>query len=296
MPKLKLPDNFYRTYVDSPPPAPPKPADFARVEKKLGIKLPASYKAALAEQDGGSLRVDLFRLEKTSPRWYGMGKEYFLTDIAGVVNNKYHKLVEMTESARQWGVEDGLFPIEGDGHTWCCLDYRKNGPKRNPSITHFEPDDGPIDEGDSSREFAVAPSFEALIASAIIPLHRHDYALIALNNGAPRGPKTLQPIMRKLRCKKYNYPGQSGSKDCPLQPAWEWAKYKSVHSDTSPNIPLLVTLENNKANKLSDRKTAEREANHPMLTVNVHPKHEKACLAELLEALGDKAVLIHGVT
>jgi hypothetical protein len=257
---------------------------FAAAEAGLGIKLPAAYRAVLAVRNGGSVRLSTFKLSKKPPKGWSTSRDYYVNAIAGIHATGASAITQQTELARrEWNLPQGLFPLCGDGHWWCCLDYRTCGPEGEPVITHIMPDDG--------VEFMVAASFEKLLKGLHRNIEQMERALVALDGEAPKG-EALGKALESLGCTVHDYPGAWANPNFPLPPTWHWAKYPGLLD----NSPVWITSERNKIYPTARQKTNERGANHPMLTVAVHPDHQTECLGQLLAALGPGAILIRGIT
>ncbi len=253
--------------------------EFARTEAALGVKLPAELLMILKVRNGGTIRLCSFRLKPTAAKVYGE-KLYPLTRLAGVHPAHSNGLTQLTTLARtQWQLPEGLIPLDGDGHTWCCLDYRA-GPQ--PTLTHIDLE--------SPREVPIAGSFAQFIAGLFIDVTNLSPALIALDAGAPTGDDLAQ-VLAALGCAAHLYPGVTANPKFPLPPTWHWPAFRGLLKDT----PVWIKFEHNKLYPASIQKTPDRAADHPMLTVAVHPADEDQCLSRLLAALGAHANPIHGV-
>lgn len=256
--------------------------EFARTEKALGVRLPAELLEVLRVRNGGQIRLTSLKLTPEGRKKYGR-KRYSFTRLAGVHPIHGEGLTQQTALARkEWELPEGLIPLGGDGHTWCCLDYRACGPTGEPTVTHVDLD--------GEQEFSLAPSFAQFIFGLFRDPDSWEPALIALDKGAPVG-QMLDTALRSLGCTVYTVPGLVSNPNFPQAPIWHWAKFRGALRDS----PVWIQYERNKLYDVSMQKTSDRPARHPMLTVAVAAADEEACLRELLAALGPGAVLIHGM-
>jgi hypothetical protein len=254
-------------------------AEVARTQRVLGVELPAEYIAALRVRNGGQLRHTCFKLPPAAAKVF-RSTRYAISRLAGVHPTHPEGLTQLAALARdEWNLPAGFVPLTGDGHSWCCLDYRG---KDRPSVTHVD-----IEAG---REFTVAASFGELLDGLCTDVDYLTPALFALDEGAPRGTP-LSHLLLSVGCTEYGYPGVKPSPAHPLPPTWHWAAYRGLLR----NSPVWIKAESNRLYAVSPVKTPKRPPDHPMLTVAVHPKDEAACLRRLQDVLGTAAVLIHGV-
>jgi len=93
-------------------------------ENQIGYKLPAKLIEILKVQNGGYIR---YKLGDTPHRLINGIGSYFpsMTDFSWDEEKEYVSF-EL----------DGLVPLDGDGHWYLCLDYRKN--KENPKISYID--------------------------------------------------------------------------------------------------------------------------------------------------------------
>ncbi|MDX2133086.1 MAG: SMI1/KNR4 family protein [Planctomycetota bacterium] len=254
-------------------------------ERVLGVRLPEELRSLLLVRNGARLRLNRFTLKKKPPAQSFARKSYHIRSIPGVGGGSGDDIVELRGvAADEWGLAERLVPLFGDGHWWCCLDYRVSGPNGEPSITHVEPGETSADE---PLEIPIAGSFADLVAGLSRDPESLTPALIALDEGAPTR-QHLEAVLDGLGYKKWSWPGSS-QRTPP--PAWETQKYSSFVNGCDARIELWT----NRLYDISQLLTVERPEKHPMLRVSVSPKDEEACLRELLDALGTGAVLLHGL-
>jgi hypothetical protein len=100
-------------------------AGLARLEERLGVKLPTTLIACLALQNGGYLRCrhPVFHHEMI----WGIGEAF---PCLGKT------IADEVEDA-EWSPPEpaGLVPFDGDGHTFMCLDYRSG---EAPCVTYVD--------------------------------------------------------------------------------------------------------------------------------------------------------------
>jgi hypothetical protein len=252
-------------------------------EAALSVSLPTELRLALQVQNGGALTRNLIKLKKKPPASFA-SQPYRLRELPGVAPTSTDDIVELTELARiEWGLPDGLVPLTGDGHWWCCLDYRSGG---EPRVVHVEP---PETEDDAGLEVLVAESFGALLKGLTRDPESSRPALIALNDGAPTGP-ALDQAMLSIGFNKAPEVGWSNP-NFPMPPRWQWDRYDSFVNGCKAQVEVWRNQWTPKSPLLAEGFGHK----HPMLRVYVAPAHEEAALGELLRALGPGAVLVHNV-
>lgn len=280
--EFEVPDDLFGTPLKVDITDPATAEEFARTEAGLGVKLPAELFAVLRVRNGGQLRRTSLKLTPEGRKKYGR-KRYSFKRLAGVHPTEGDGLTQQTATAREeWQLPEGLIPLGGNGHTWCCLDYRVSGPTGEPCVSHIDL------EGE--QEFVLAPTFAEFISNLVRDPDSWEPALIALDQGAPMGAK-LDAALQALGCTVHTIPGHFANPRFPIPPIWHWAKFRGA----LPDSPVWIQYERNKLYDVSIQKTPDRPANHPMLTVAVAAADEEACLRELLAGLGQGAVLIRGM-
>ncbi len=142
---------IYLPYLQPPLTA----AALLSAEKHLGVKLPASYVAALKEQNGGYLRLSSHP-SKHAP-----------VDVLAGIGPRFPSLRsrdwrELKEHMAAQGIStperiDELVPFCGDGHFHYCLDYRKSGRRGEPCVTYIDVETFDHDE-------VLAPNFATFLS------------------------------------------------------------------------------------------------------------------------------------
>lgn len=147
---------------------------------------------------------------------------------------------------------------------------------------HDVPDNDAVPEGDL---FFIADSIPAFLHSLFEPETSYAIATFALDSPKVRG-KQLEHLLKQLGCKPFKYKGVQYSSTA-LPPAWTWPKYVGYEE----GLAAFVTVEKNNTMGHSPH-YADRPKGHKMLRVAVSKVQLKACMQELVDALGDLAELI----
>lgn len=98
----------------------------AVVEEKLQLKLPADYVNLMSKQNGGYLRRDTFKIKD---------EEITVEEIYGISANEEEGILTTIDMHGEWGLPKDIILLNGDGHTWVFLDYRKN--REQPSVSYL---------------------------------------------------------------------------------------------------------------------------------------------------------------
>ncbi|MCY7500672.1 SMI1/KNR4 family protein [Bacillus pumilus] len=122
--------------------------EIAEAEKKLGVTLPDTYKKLILEQNGGYIVHNAF--PTTQPNSWSEDHIQF-THLRGIAEDD--GIMESEYLIEEWDLPKGLILINGDGHTWVAMDYRKT--KENPPIHYFDLE--------MEEDFKLADSFDELI-------------------------------------------------------------------------------------------------------------------------------------
>ncbi len=240
-------------------------------EKQLDVRLPGSYIALLRQRNGGKLRLNTFRIP--------VQKEMYTFDrIAGLDRSHADSITHLAVLAREWEVPEGLVPLDGDGHWWLCLDYRRCGPDGEPAVTHYETESR---RGKDHDEFRVADSFAELLAGLVFDPGDFVFAI--------DDPRLLGESLHKqlvaLGCKG-THPPDAGRKERKQVPhMWTWPDYKA---DSREPASLFVY-----ENGVVDPWSPARPAKHPLLMLHVGRNDQERCVRRLAEALAVAVPLIH---
>ncbi|VXB52012.1 Smi1 knr4 family [Bacillus altitudinis] len=123
-------------------------AEMAKAEKKLGITLPDTYKKLILEQNGGYTIHNAFPTTHSNS-WAEDHIQF--NHLLGIAEDE--GIMESAYLIKEWELPEGLVLINGDGHTWVAMDYRKT--KENPPIHYFDVEMG--------EDFKLANSFDEFI-------------------------------------------------------------------------------------------------------------------------------------
>ncbi|MCY7448994.1 SMI1/KNR4 family protein [Bacillus altitudinis] len=123
-------------------------AEIAKAEKKLGVTLPDTYKKLILEQNGGYTIHNAFPTTHSNS-W---AEDHIrFNHLLGIAEDE--GIMESAYLIKEWELPEGLVLINGDGHTWVAMDYRKT--KENPTIHYFDVE--------MEEDFKLADSFDEFI-------------------------------------------------------------------------------------------------------------------------------------
>jgi len=147
------------------PDAPDRPLDddtLAEVEKRLGVKLPAAYVELMREHNGGQFETLVIRvrgrLSGALAQHFGDDRHVEIDALVGITLEEDGSVLHTQYLTKEWELPSGLVLLDGDGHTWIALDYRK--PVREPPVIFIE--------SDSKASTVLAPTFAAFL-EALVP-------------------------------------------------------------------------------------------------------------------------------
>ncbi|GAB1305962.1 SMI1/KNR4 family protein [Bacillus altitudinis] len=123
-------------------------AEIAKAEKKLGITLPDTYKKLILEQNGGYTIHNAFPTTQSNS-WAEDHIQF--NHLLGIAEDE--GIMDSAYLIKEWELPEGLVLINGDGHTWVAMDYRKT--KENPAIHYFDVE--------MEEDFKLADSFDEFI-------------------------------------------------------------------------------------------------------------------------------------
>ncbi|ROR98006.1 SUKH superfamily protein [Sinobacterium caligoides] len=124
-------------------------------EKKFALKIPAQYL-----NYAGTHSNHVFKLPKTAP---GDSKNYFgdgfyeIGSFHGLDPNEGQSIFDSEWLSQEWELPEKLVLIEGDGHEWLALDYRRSS--EEPKVI--------IIESEGCTYKVLASNFNAFIESLI---------------------------------------------------------------------------------------------------------------------------------
>ncbi|CAM5462042.1 hypothetical protein BSAF29S_04213 [Bacillus safensis subsp. safensis] len=122
--------------------------EVAKAEKKLGITLPDTYKKLILEQNGGYIVHNAFPTTHSNS-WAEDHIQF--NHLLGIAEGE--GIMDSAYLMKEWELPEGLVLINGDGHTWVAMDYRKT--KENPAIHYFDVE--------MEEDFKLADSFDEFI-------------------------------------------------------------------------------------------------------------------------------------
>lgn len=123
-------------------------AEIAKAEKKLGITFPDTYKKLILEQNGGYTIHNAFPTTHSNS-WAEDHIQF--NHLLGIAEDE--GIMDSAYLIKEWELPEGLVLINGDGHTWVAMDYRKT--KENPAIHYFDVE--------MEEDFKLADSFDEFI-------------------------------------------------------------------------------------------------------------------------------------
>ncbi|MEK4020415.1 SMI1/KNR4 family protein [Bacillus sp. FSL K6-3176] len=122
--------------------------EVAKAEKKLGVTLPDTYKKLILEQNGGNTIHNAFPTTHSNS-WAEDHIQF--NHLLGIAEDE--GIMDSAYLIKEWELPEGLVLINGDGHTWVAMDYRKT--KENPAIHYFDVE--------MEEDFKLADSFDEFI-------------------------------------------------------------------------------------------------------------------------------------
>lgn len=132
--------------------------EVAKAEKKLGVTLPDTYKKLILEQNGGYIVHNAFPTAHSNS-WAEDHIQF--NHLLGIAEDE--GIMDSAYLIKEWELPEGLVLINGDGHTWVAMDYRKT--KENPAIHYFDVE--------MEEDFKLANSFDEFIQG----LYTAEYAV-----------------------------------------------------------------------------------------------------------------------
>ncbi|MFL0451381.1 SMI1/KNR4 family protein [Bacillus altitudinis] len=123
-------------------------AEIAKAEKKLGVTFPNTYKKLILEQNGGYTIHNAFPTTHSNS-WAEDHIQF--NHLLGIAEDE--GIMDSGYLIKEWELPEGLVLINGDGHTWVAMDYRKT--KENPTIHYFDVE--------MEEDFKLADSFDEFI-------------------------------------------------------------------------------------------------------------------------------------
>ncbi|MFP3809918.1 SMI1/KNR4 family protein [Bacillus sp. SIMBA_005] len=122
--------------------------EITKAEDKLGVTLPDTYKKLILEQNGGYTVHNAFPTTHSNS-WAEDHIQF--NHLLGIAEDE--GIMDSAYLIKEWELPEGLVLINGDGHTWVAMDYRKT--KENPAIHYFDVE--------MEEDFKLADSFDEFI-------------------------------------------------------------------------------------------------------------------------------------
>ncbi|PTA84760.1 SMI1/KNR4 family protein [Bacillus sp. Nf3] len=122
--------------------------EISKAERKLGVTLPDTYKKLILEQNGGYTIHNAFPTTHSNS-WAEDHIQF--NHLLGIAEDE--GIMDSAYLIKEWELPEGLVLINGDGHTWVAMDYRKT--KENPAIHYFDVE--------MEEDFKLADSFDEFI-------------------------------------------------------------------------------------------------------------------------------------
>ena len=119
----------YRTYTPE--------ERVAKFEFQQGIKLPAGFSDHAGMSGPWVVRLPPADSERAK-YYFGEGL-YEIGRIAGLESDTFLSIFDSSRLTVEWGLPQKLVLLEGDGHTWIALDYRKSN--TSPTVIAIETDE-----------------------------------------------------------------------------------------------------------------------------------------------------------
>jgi hypothetical protein len=183
-------DYAEKEYVEPPP----TPALIDSIEARLGFALPQSYVALMRTQNGG---IPVRTCFPTKKRTSWAADHIAITGFLSIGRTKQYSLLGALGSEfmqEEWGYPRFGFCIcdcPSAGHDMVMFDFRKCGPKGEPSVVH-------VDQELNYRVTPLAPSFEAFVRG-LVPAQNYDTTLSeAAENAASIEKGTFSSALARL--------------------------------------------------------------------------------------------------
>lgn len=135
----------------------------AAAERELGVVLPLAYVELMRSCNGGYTRSAA--LPTTVPTTWAPDHVQVrsLNGIPAVTGGDAlgvgDGILMSAYMTAEWGLPEGLVLLDGEGHFWIALDYRRSGPAGPPSVVWID--------ADEPEDIPIAESFEALLAGLV---------------------------------------------------------------------------------------------------------------------------------
>ncbi|KZZ85760.1 SMI1/KNR4 family protein [Bacillus sp. SJS] len=107
-------------------------AAISLAEKRLGVKLPPSYKELLKVKNGGTLNFPKFFLEEKDKQ------RITIPEINGIDFEGEKGILASKHWIKECGLPDHIIILWGDYHSWIALNYEET--TEHPTVVYFYTD------------------------------------------------------------------------------------------------------------------------------------------------------------
>lgn len=129
-------------------------------ERVLGVTLPATLLDLLRLRNGGAVAPPWQALPTGRPTSWSETHVPF-TELMGIGRvSASLSLLDTPYLVEEWELPSPIVLLTGDGHWWIGLDYRKCGPRGEPSVSWFD--------AEEETELPLAPDFRSFV-EALVP-------------------------------------------------------------------------------------------------------------------------------
>lgn len=178
----------------------------ASAETRIGHRLPLEFLDLLRRQNGGYIRHTLPDISHSMI--YGIGPHFpsFLD--------------QDWRNDRRDGLSyelDGLFPFDGDGHWYLCLDYREGG--HTPCVTYINTE--------CDDQHSVADSFAEYLSQLVADVDQDDYAVVNVSDTEEMKVQlgaALHVNFEPPQTGDHGYPASRARGGTQDNPQWLWLR------------------------------------------------------------------------
>jgi hypothetical protein len=248
------------------------------LEQAVGATLPLQYRRFLRKHNGGTPNIGYFDCNQT-------GETLWVDDFLQAFSSKADETTVsvITDRYRQCIPADCLvigFACRDD-----LLLLRVRGKKKGRVDLKCMATTRPPENAPRDREEAVYPlahDLDRFLAALYKASEDFEPATFALDHARVHG-QSLDRVLKSLGCRRKRTSPAAWKK----QPTWLWDKYQGRW----PDSPAWLEVEKNKTYGYAP-KFDQRPAGHPMLRVTAGVPGRAECLRELVQVLGNHAVLL----
>jgi hypothetical protein len=124
-------------------------------EALLGVTLPSSLLDLLRVRNGGLVADEWSAFPTVEPTSWSADHVPFDHLLGIGQSDGVISLLDTPYLVEEWGLPSPIVLLSGDGHYWIGLDYRRHGPRHEPSVTWFDADFG--------TELSLAADFRSFV-------------------------------------------------------------------------------------------------------------------------------------